>query len=82
MDNTFMLLLPPYISSLKTAKHRLSNLALEEIFGEDNIDALFGGNISQMNEYGTKAKDGSLPNAEQVRFLWYCLRVVTGCLLS
>lgn len=31
-----------YISSLKSAKHRLSNLALEEIFGRENIDEIFG----------------------------------------
>lgn len=31
-------------SSIKSTKERLSRLALEEIFGIDNVDALFQGN--------------------------------------
>ena len=30
-------------SSIKKAKYRLACLALEEMFGRDNVDALFGG---------------------------------------
>ena len=46
-------------SSIKTAKYRLSCLALEEIFGRENDDALFGGSDNDDNGNGLETKDNS-----------------------
>eukprot|EP00571_Detonula_confervacea_P015146 CAMPEP_0172308176 /NCGR_PEP_ID=MMETSP1058-20130122/8858_1 /TAXON_ID=83371 /ORGANISM="Detonula confervacea, Strain CCMP 353" /LENGTH=934 /DNA_ID=CAMNT_0013020539 /DNA_START=24 /DNA_END=2828 /DNA_ORIENTATION=- len=46
-------------SSLKAAKDRLSCLALEEIFGRDNVDALFGSSASDETRNRVETKDNS-----------------------
>ncbi|KAL7533816.1 hypothetical protein ACHAXR_005459 [Thalassiosira sp. AJA248-18] len=46
-----------YSSSIKATKYRLACLALEECFGRDNVDALFGDGDSDQNESGKETKD-------------------------
>ena len=71
----------PFISSIKAAKYRLACLALDEIFGKDNADALFGG-VSQKKEYGSKPNEG-LPKADASSYvgglLWNLETYQHGC---
>lgn len=43
-------------SSVKSAKYRLACLALEEIFGKDNLDVLFGGSDGDENDLEEKVR--------------------------